>query len=702
MGVQGLKRYIENNNRNFLRDHPFRGSKLIIDGCNFYYSLYFQCKLDQMHGGDYDAFEEIIKQFFENLTACDISPFVVLDGGADHTNKKFDTLMERSKDKIQQAYDLSMGSKDSVLPILIKDVFRQVLHKLKVPLVECLQEADWEIAALAKEWNCPILSNDSDFYIFNLEAGVLPITYFHWREVEVDSQSNKKFIPTKYFSVENVCASFNHMNKDLLPLVAPILGNDYTKLQNIRNLSWEQHSVQDWKFARIDGLLHWLSKFAGPEEAIVDLLKLTTDKEKDFVGKALFEAIKEYKLISGSLAQFFISKKVPQTSGPLRVLPNWTLCPLLEGRMSSSIIDVLVLQRNIMRPQVEDFELPSSNETSHAIRQVLYGLLLLGEQQTEDKLMAADKESTGTSKCYVEEYDRKKLRLTCSKVEVIETRVNAGLRLETLWKEPHNVRLQVLLDTLGVPIDKLKAIPLDLQLQVFVTHYWMANAQPQPSQVHLWSLLLGMVYGKLCSLPNKQKDTLLSLKKMQIHQESIPLDHEVAHLYSQWQSCLLWSLHLNRLLCNPLQEPECASLYRGTLVHKTVRELSRGITPDTLLVSGSYAEQLFRQLKDAVLSLMDKDGILKMSNRNGHRTAGKTPNGYRHQNKPIDELSSLYEHLMHEDIEDDDDLNGKGRSKAKTEMLECPFTIRTRHKSKSRNDTYPSKKYERRCFEYIA
>ncbi|XP_051577904.1 protein asteroid homolog 1-like isoform X2 [Myxocyprinus asiaticus] len=665
------------------------------------FCLYFQCKLDQMHGGDYDAFEEIIRKFFENLTACDIRPFVVLDGGADHTDKKFDTLMERSQGKIKQAYALSVGSRGTVLPILIKDVFRQVLHKLKVPLVECLQEADWEIAALAKQWNCPILSNDSDFYIFNLKAGILPITYFQWENVRGDRQTNKKFIPTKHFSVENLCASFKHMNKDLLPLVAAILGNDYMKLQNIRYLRWEQHSVHGGEFARIDGLLHWLSKFAGPEEAIADFLKLITDEEKDIVVKALFEAIKEYKLFSSSLAQFFISKTVPQTSSPLQALPKWTLRPLLEGRMSSYIIDVLVLQRNTLRSQVEDFELPSSNETSRPIRQVLYGVLLLGEQQTEDKLMAAAKESTGTSKCYVDEYDREQLTLTFSKVEAIQTRVKPGIRLETLREEPHNVRLQVLLDTLGVPTVVLKAIPLDLQLQVFVTHYWMVNAQPQPSQVHLWSLLLGMVYGKLCSMPNKQKDTLLSLKKLQIHQGKNRLDHEVAHLYSQWQSCLLWSLHLNRLLCLPLQEPECAWLYRGTLVHQAVRELSRGVTPETLLVSGSYAEQLFRQLKDAVLSLVDKDGILRISNRDGHRTAVKIPNGYRHHNQPIDELSSLFEHFMDEDIEDydDDDLNGKGRSKAKTEMLECSYTVRTRYKAKSRNDTHPSKKYERRCFE---
>ncbi len=105
-----------------------------------------------MHGGDYDAFEELIILFFENLRDCDIHPYVVLDGGADHTDKKWDTLRKRKQEKINEAFTTVSRERAKVLPILVKNVFRQLLHKLKVPLIQCLEEADWEIAALAKEW----------------------------------------------------------------------------------------------------------------------------------------------------------------------------------------------------------------------------------------------------------------------------------------------------------------------------------------------------------------------------------------------------------------------------------------------------------------------------------------------------------------------------------------------------------------------
>ncbi len=102
--------------------------------------------------------------------------------------------------------------------------------------------------------------------------------------------------------------------------------------------------------------------------------------------------------------------------------------------MSSSIIDALVHQRVSLTIQVEDFKLPCCSETSRPIRQVIYGLLLLGEQQTADKLESAIKTFTGTSKHYVEEYGRQQSKLSSQKVEAIKTRVMEGLQLETLWK----------------------------------------------------------------------------------------------------------------------------------------------------------------------------------------------------------------------------------------------------------------------------
>lgn len=63
---------------------------------------------------------------------------------------------------------MSQGRNGSVLPILTRQVFIEVLNQRKVSLVQSLAEADWDIACLAHQWRCPVLSNDSDFFIFDL------------------------------------------------------------------------------------------------------------------------------------------------------------------------------------------------------------------------------------------------------------------------------------------------------------------------------------------------------------------------------------------------------------------------------------------------------------------------------------------------------------------------------------------------------
>lgn len=692
MGVQGLKTYIESSSRNDLKTWAFRDKQLIIDGCNLFYSLCFDSNLDQIHGGDYDTFEKVVRQFFENLSACDVHPYVVIDGGDDHTDKKWDTLLTRKQKKIKDAYDLSLGKRRQVLPLLTEKVFKQVLKKLKVPVVQTLEEADWEIAALAEEWNCPVLSNDSDIYIFNLRAGLLPITHFHWRKVRVNRKTNQKFILSKHFIARKFCKSFK-MNVSLLPVFASILGNDYVKLPNIKNRHWERYSNPGSENPQIEGLLNWLSQFSGPDEAISALLRPTSNKTK--AQEELSHGIQDYKLVPGSLAQIFCSTKVPQkiSKGPLHVLPRWTLRPILDGKMSSYIINVLLHNRASLNAQVEDFQLPSANETSLHIRQVFYGLLLLGEQQTAGKRESV----TGTTKRYVVEYSRQQIKRSSENVEAIQTKAMEGLRLETLYQEPHAVRLQVILDTLGVSCEMLKGTPDALQLQMFVTRYWLVNAEPQPCRVHLWGLLLGMVYGKLSSSPNAQKD-MLSRLRVKASRKGGSVDIDVAHAYSQWQSCLKFSLNLNYLLSFPLTEPDCASLYRGSLVHQAVGELRRGISLEALLVKGSSAERIFKQLKDIIVSLMGDDFIKKMKSGLEHRDAGKTQRASKGQK---DELDVYFEQMMIESIDsEDEELLDVRKSKAKNHLMELPVCpIRARHKAKARNARHPCKKYERRCFE---
>ncbi|KAK3515666.1 hypothetical protein QTP70_026425 [Hemibagrus guttatus] len=681
MGIKGLHSYIESN-RDFLKPRCFRGSKLIIDGSSLYYSLYFRSHLDQAHGGDYDGFEKIVTLFFRNLRICDIEPYVVLDGGDDVSGKKFQTLKTRCQERIRRASALSRGQSGERLPIFTKNVFKQILHKLGIPFIQCLAEADWELAALASEWDCPVLSSDSDFYIFNIKSGFLPIGHFQWRKVSQLRHNAKNFIPSKSYRVINLCATFNHMNKYNLSLFAIILGNDYTKLDKSSFPNFSKFSTRPGGTAQVDGILVWLSQFPSPKEAIAALLSpLGKNKKSSSIRTAIYQGMAEYRLGPSSIGQFFMSGE-PQTvpPGPLQKLPGWSLKPLAEGKLASTIIDVVTLQRVMLNAQVEDFELSCSSETSRLIRQVMYGVLLCTRWQEVGK---GGRSSGDKQQADVEEYGRQGMTLTSSMVPaVLPGRVGTHLHLDSLWEEPEHLRLQVLLDALCVsPMFNSLLIPPSLRLAVYVTGFWLNHAQPEPKAEMFWALLIGLVYGHLCREHQsaiEASTVIFRLQNLQERKGQKLLDLEIAHAFCQWKCCLKDSFILNQLLNCPVPEPELARLYSGSLVHTVAQELMRGVEPESLLTGASLAVELYRNLQTVLERELDDQFIVRIRTRVG-------PKGRRARCDPVDELSKTFQRFMADEEEDDEG----------DKIYEETCSARTRHISRAHTDDPRAKKSER-------
>uniref|UniRef100_A0A4W5K764 XPG N-terminal domain-containing protein n=1 Tax=Hucho hucho TaxID=62062 RepID=A0A4W5K764_9TELE len=587
MGIQGLTSFIDHSGT-FLKGDHFRNSKLIIDGSNIFHFLYFNSRVDQQHGGDYDDFEDQVCKFVKALRDCDIDPHVVIDGGSDHTDKKFETLRQRAQSKINNLFVGPQGS--SVIPTLVKQVFKQVLSSLKVPFAQCIFEADQEIASLAQRWNCPVLSNDSDFYIFDIQAGYLPFSHFKWQNVSVQRGSSQNYIPCKRYTTTSFCRQVN-INRQLLPVFAAIAGNDYVNLHNMGfPIRWKGYPLMESN--QKTWLLNWLASFQGQQEALDSVPSLighgnNTDN-MDAALQALSLGIEEYKLPLGCLERFFNDGKAPDPGhlpNHLRVLPDWTLLPLMKGTLPSYMIYIKLLLPVIQAVQVEDPSFPSGSTTARPIRQVFYGLLL-GERGE------------------VEEYDREGKNLTNSKVEAVLPSAAQQLQLDTLDKASHSVRLDVFLETLGVSQSTLNGLPPHLGLPVAVTCYWLRHAHPRPDRPLLQALLLGLVYGELCIKKKRQRGMRL---RGLIQRGARSLDLGVAHAYSQWQCCMRDGLDLNQLLCLPLPEPQCAWLYKGTLVYQLVVKLRGGLTPDSLLMEDPSSGQLYRAMLGAILNSQETE-----------------------------------------------------------------------------------------------
>uniref|UniRef100_I3J107 Asteroid homolog 1 n=1 Tax=Oreochromis niloticus TaxID=8128 RepID=I3J107_ORENI len=699
MGVHGLTTFVEGN-RHFLQDVKFRDSRLVIDGCSLYFRLYFNHGLDQLHGGDYDAFASLLTQFLTALATCNIQPYVVLDGGMDPSNKKFDTLRQRLQSKIKEADNLSHGRNGSVLPILTRDVFIQVLIQSGVPLIQCPAEADWEIACLAQEWKCPVLTNDSDFYIFDLPGGYLPFRFFQWTNL-----------------------------------------NDASLLRRGGGRGKGRSPP-----SRIEGLLLWLSSFKTVAEALEEVNSLMGEEgckgkrgQKGGLASRLLACMQEYHIKApSSVARWFSGGKAfqgGQTSG-LAQLPECLSTAALQGRLPPLVLDALVMRRVLLIPQVENSKLASSHCSSRAIRQAVYGILLHRSQdnvtegrvggtqpmkgpggEIQDMRMQENRQgmrggrgrggrgcggrgqsvnaafskeqAAGSSTVQaqgapisVEEYDRLDLNLRKNEVEAVPLRNH--VHLDRLGQAPAAVRLGALLQVLGVNQSALAFVPFHLQLAVAVTGFWFREATPTPSQPQVQALVLGMVYGEV----------FLNTQLGAIHyQHTVPqpnwaLEHKVcagldrqrvrpgerrgvdigmAHSFSQWQACLWSALCLNQLLLLPLPEPHLSWLFSGTLVHGLVRYLKGGRDAESLLPGGSLSAQLYSSLLNAVRNCSSKathssseSGRRGRSRGRGGRGRGRRGRGGRGRGaqgggRDANDINNRFALLMSEEESDDDD-----------------------------------------------
>ncbi|CAK6435660.1 unnamed protein product [Pipistrellus nathusii] len=498
MGIRGLMSFVEDHSNEFFTDLKLRDTKIIIDGYALFHRLCFNSHLELRYGGDYDAFADVAQNFFESLFSCNICPYVVLDGGCDISDKKLTTLKDRAREKIQAAHSLSVGGSGCVCPLLTREVFIQVLVRLRVPFVQCFSEADRDIMTLANHWNCPVLSSDSDFCIFDLKAGFCPLNSFQWRNVNTIKSTQGRYIPAKCFSRDALCHYFSNMNKDLLPLFAVLCGNDHVHLPSMDTVLSQVRlppgaaSAKGRRHYRIVGLLSWLSRFAGPTEALDNVLKYLPKKDRESVRELLCCSMEEYQPSQVMLQDFFRRRTYACPEALGLGVPEWVLVALARGQLAPFISDALVLRRTFLHTQVEDMQQPNAHRVSLPIRQVMYGLL----SNASAPLGSAPLNASPPRPLAFSEVERIRKNIKISIVDAVNLPKDHS-DLSKLTELSSARRQALLLETLKVKQTVLDPIPPSLKLPIAVSCYWLQHSEVKAKLHHLQALLLGMLQGPL-------------------------------------------------------------------------------------------------------------------------------------------------------------------------------------------------------------
>ncbi|NXC70135.1 ASTE1 protein, partial [Anhinga anhinga] len=496
-------------------------------------------------------------------------------------------------------------------PLLAREAFLQALRRLGVPFVQCLAEADRDIAGLANRWGCPVLSLDSDFCAFDLAGGYCPLSHFQWQSLAAGEGPRGCYVPARCFSVAKFCGHFGRLNKSLLPLFAVLNGNDYVEAAALE--AFVCKAGKRGRHGRLRGLLLWLAQFAEPGEAVEGVLKYFKKHQREEVRELLCTAMQDYAPSDANLEDFFQKGEYECEAGRNSGLPPWVLDALARGKLAPFISDVLMLRSTFLHVQVENMQRPSAHSAALPIRRVIYGLLLNAPQNTE----AASPSKQANELPVVCEFDR--LQNTLKKIFVQAASLptdfcDGHFSLDKLMEVPMSCRLMLLLETLGVKMTLLESIPCHLQLAVAVTCYWIRCSEPKVKLHQLKALLLMIVSGELHSITSDPDPTLVRaeddsiaynefLKWKEKNLQNKDFDLDAAHSFCQWQCCLQMGLCLNQLLGTPLSEPDLSSrLYNGTLVHGLYQELKSTPSVENLFSSSPKMTLLYQVLLNTVES----------------------------------------------------------------------------------------------------
>lgn len=249
-----------------------------------------------------------------NIIICCLffqSVIVVFDG-ARIDDRKLSTTLERSKKRVDYSTKISVNL--DLSPLLLRQVFLNVLDQMNIPYISALGEGDDECVSLANHLDCYLISRDSDYYCYNLIKGYIPFDYVDINPIDKDSYV---YLSAQLFTMDSLLERFPGLQHSTLSLACCLCGNDYINgniVEPIFNHIIETVGKSKGKKTGKDNktkhwyAMQWMRHFDTLEIAFDKLLepiqKLST---KDHIESKLRAAVQSYLNPSDTLIYRFAS-----------------------------------------------------------------------------------------------------------------------------------------------------------------------------------------------------------------------------------------------------------------------------------------------------------------------------------------------------------------------------------------------------------
>lgn len=391
MGVKGLQTFLKNNEQYLSTKINLSNTSLVIDANNLLCLLYTNNCLDRssvqyrndIYGGDLVYYGQVVKEFFKSLEKCNINPILVFDGSVIGKAALKEFVASKEREVYQRGLERFIRSKtmdeysfdgDLLLPQTINTVFRNIANEMGAQRIQTPYEADTHIARVANELDCPVLTNDSDFIIYDLKQGFLMLDFFDYRNPIAGSKPGEMSIRCLLFSQTRLAKTLPGLQKEIMPLLSILLGNDYVEagtfdeiMRSICNRNYDGFfEARSFNHRRIANLLTWM-RGRSLQDSIEYILRLVSHVHRPRLEKLIKLFMKNYRIEStddfdSELEQIYPSDRADPSLVQLKQTPVTFLKQHMEqDDLGSIALDMIFLNTHYNYSIIDDQTLPSSS-----------------------------------------------------------------------------------------------------------------------------------------------------------------------------------------------------------------------------------------------------------------------------------------------------------------------------------------------------
>ena len=498
--------------------------------------------------------------FIDSLLMSGIEPIVIFDG-IDFTRNKGSTMIKRKKNArhcILNIIDNAGGTpaqtstassasaatqapassvpaaNSNVIPLFTDMVFCETLKEKGVQFVYADGDADSVIASIANYYSCPVVSNDSDFFLFNIKGGYIPFRKFKWE---------RQLVTAQVYDYTEFVSSFQFQTLDLPLLIPAIMGNDFIKmvkspclrgdiavsLLQFRDRRGGTRSQRD----KTHELVHYLSKFMSFDHFLTRVSSCCQNDELSAIEKN-FEKAKEFYTSEAISMDDLMSKTKLTTANGTPVL-DWMHNQFRKGEFSTRIMAQMAKNLIVLLNAIDNPRRRSAMFVGLHIRSCIYQIMTPYLEKTSFRETVCVDSHNGQNHV----------------VYVLDDKTPGLLSVTNMAEQSTGCRLKALCTSLECSPDILEWFEDKWKLVVLSLGLWAKRVVPN---IHLIkSLVLCFV---VCS-SNKDPSLLISTEQ--------PHNNDTLHVFSMWQCVYFDAMKLNNLLMNPLLFTSPALLFDGRL-----------------------------------------------------------------------------------------------------------------------------------------